>query len=120
MLNVMLGKEFMEFNIQLGDVRAGMEELKVESKGSFSPAEYRIWVLLRIVERKKREVLGCLSGVDFSAHHKKASDLRFDGTGTWLFGEREFQSWIEAQTSSVMALHGKGNAFDPMNGDLVS
>lgn len=34
MLNAMLGKEFMGLNIQLGDVRAGMEELKVESKGA--------------------------------------------------------------------------------------
>lgn len=49
-----------------------------------------------------------LSEVNFGAHHEKASDLRFDGTGGWLFEKRALESWVEDESSSVMWLYGKG------------
>lgn len=57
---------------------------------------------------KAREVLGWLSKVDFTAHHEKAQNVRFDGSGGWLFGKDALVSWLEADCSSAMWLYGKG------------
>lgn len=75
---------------------------------------------LRIVESKRREVLGWLSKVDVGAHHEVASGLRFDDTGGWLFEKPAFQSWVEADCASVMWLHGKGKRFHTLDHDNKS
>lgn len=63
---------------------------------------------LRGVATKRRQALQWLSQVDYSAHHEKARDLRFEATGEWLFGKPGFQTWFETEGSSVMWLSGKG------------
>lgn len=60
------------------------------------------------IEAEKREIFNWLSTIDFRGHHEKAQNQRFDGTGTWLFENPTFESWIETDSSSVMWLSGKG------------
>lgn len=62
---------------------------------------------------ERRNILGWLSKVDYGAHHEKARDLRFDGTGGWLFGKQEFEDWVESQYSSILWLYGKGIRTPP-------
>lgn len=64
--------------------------------------------MLNNIENKRRNVLRWLSKVDYGAHHEKARDLRFDDTGGWLFGKREFEDWVESQCSSVLWVCGTG------------
>lgn len=67
------------------------------------------------IETKRRQVLEWLSQVDCDAHHEKARDLRFNGTGEWLFGKPAFETWFEAECSSVMWLYGRGTIIATHN-----
>ncbi|KAL0631347.1 hypothetical protein Q9L58_009793 [Maublancomyces gigas] len=95
-------KGFLELTAQLGKVSTGVEGL-----------------LARADETKRREVLKWLSEVNFGAHHEKASDLRFDGTGGWLFEKRALESWVEDESSSVMWLYGKAGSGKTVLSSLV-
>lgn len=68
------------------------------------------WILrlLKNVDTKRRELLKWLSSVDYNAHHEKTRSLRFENTGSWMFGKTDFVNWIETDMSSIMWIYGKG------------
>ena len=62
---------------------------------------------------KRLEVLEWLSKIKSRDHHAEVARTRLEGTGAWLLQRKEIRSWLEAEESSILWLHGKGNTQGP-------
>ena len=58
---------------------------------------------------KRQKILNWLSEVKSEDHHAEVVKTRLEGTGAWLLHRQEIRNWLEAEESSVLWLHGKGN-----------
>ena len=58
---------------------------------------------------KRQNILEWLSIVKCEDHHAEVVKTRLEGTGAWLLQRQEIRNWLEAEESSVLWLHGKGN-----------
>lgn len=64
--------------------------------------------MLNSIGTKRQKVLAWVSKIKFESHHEQTKNLRFEGTGEWLFEKKSFHRWVETDSSSIMWLAGNG------------
>ena len=55
---------------------------------------------------KRSEILGWISNIPYTSHHKHISEGRLKGTGEWLFGREEYRAWRSSSASLLLLLRG--------------
>jgi hypothetical protein len=59
-----------------------------------------------VTESRKSKVLAWISTLPYTSHHKRISEQRLEGTGTWLFDKKEYRNWRGSNTSKLLLLRG--------------
>ena len=78
-----------------------------------SALEYRILLnhgwstgTYTVAGSKKSEILGWISNIPYTSHHKHISEERLEGTGKWLFEREEYRTWRSSSASKLLLLRG--------------
>lgn len=69
-------------------------------------AEKRNEELTLFAAERKRRLLSRLSTVGFEYKHQKLKALRYEGTGTWLLGDKKYEKWKASIQSAILCCHG--------------
>jgi len=64
-------------------------------------------------ETKRVTILQWFSTVPYQKHHNLACEGRVEHTGSWLFQRKEFISWENSNTSTILWLHGIRKSAKP-------
>ena len=53
-----------------------------------------------------RQILKAIPSVDTESKHRKLRNLRYPGTGSWIFEDEKFRQWRNSAQSSMICCHG--------------
>jgi len=57
-------------------------------------------------ELERTGILGWISTVPYTNHHKRISDDRLEGTGEWILGKEKYRTWRASTDSMLLLLRG--------------
>jgi hypothetical protein len=58
------------------------------------------------IAKKRQEILGLLSRLDYKGHHRRLQKVRHQGTGSWLGEVPKLRSWLQSQVSGCFCCFG--------------
>ena len=54
----------------------------------------------------RSKILGWISTIPYTSHHRQISEGRLDGTGEWFLAKDEYRDWRESSASKLLLLRG--------------
>jgi hypothetical protein len=59
-----------------------------------------------VTASERSQILAWISTLPYTSHHKRISERRLKGTGTWLFDKKEYRDWRDTSASKLLLLRG--------------
>ncbi|KAL8797124.1 MAG: hypothetical protein Q9195_000591 [Heterodermia aff. obscurata] len=104
-----------QFGQQIDDFRTHLKNVDKEAALShmIEAADARAVTLANQQQLEKakkknlhRQILEAIPSVDTILKHRKLQDLRYPGTGSWIFEDGTFREWRNSAQSSMVCCHG--------------
>ena len=104
-----------QFGQQIDDFRTHLKNVDKEAGLShmIEAADARAVILANQKQLEKakkqnihRQILEAIPSVDIELKHKKLQNLRYPGTGSWIFEDGIFREWRNSAQSSMICCHG--------------
>ena len=104
-----------QFGQQIDDFRTHLKNVDKEAGLShmIEAADARAVILANQKELEKakkqniyRQILAVIPSVDIGLKHKRLQNLRYPGTGSWIFEDGKFREWRNSAQSSMVCCHG--------------